>query len=129
MTGHDLLLYFEYQDEGSTLWLPFGCSKSHEIKGDVEEIEISSPTSGVWRQYLTGRKEWSVTCSYLVLAKEQLRDLLEIGNTFNVCFKQRNEQNSTGLSGTCFLKSVIITASEGNLVQGSFTFRGTGALI
>lgn len=91
-------------------------------------IEVSSPTSGQWKQYITGRKEWQVTVNYLVLQRAQIRDMLEVGTTLQVVFKERNEANSTGVSGSATIKTCKITATRGNLIQGTFVFQGSGAL-
>lgn len=128
LQGNDVLLYFYHSDSGGNYWIPFGCSRSHEIQVGAEMIEISGPNSGQWKQYITGRKEWSVTLNYLVLQRAQLRDMLEVGNTYQVVFKQRNEANSTGLVGYATIKTCRITATRGNLIQGTFAFQGSGAL-
>lgn len=102
---------------------------SNEIQTGAELIEISSPTSGQWKEYITGRKSWSVNVSYLVLANDGVRDLLNVGATFTLKFRGRNAVDNTGVTGTAILKSCKITATKGNLVQGSFQFQGTSSLV
>lgn len=127
LQGNDVLLYF-YLNESGGLWIPIGCSRSHDIQVGTEMIEVSSPTSGQWKQYITGRKEWQVTVNYLVLQRAQIRDLLQVGTTLQVVFKQRNEANSTGVVGYATIKTCKITATRGNMIQGSFVFQGSGEL-
>ena len=101
---------------------------SNEIQSGAELIEISSPTSGQWKEYIAGRKNWSINVSYLVLAYNGVRDLLNVGTTYTLKFRGRNSSDATGVQGTAILKSCKITATKGNIVQGSFQFTGTGNL-
>lgn len=101
---------------------------SNEIQSGAEIIEISSPTAGEWKQYISGRKSWSVNVSYLVLANDGVRDLLNVGSSYTLKFRGRNQSDSTGVTGTAILKNCKITATKGNLVQGSFQFTGNGPL-
>jgi len=101
---------------------------SNEIQTGAELIEISSPTSGQWKKYITGRKSWSVNVSYLILANNGVRDLLNVGTSYTLKIRGRNATDATGVVGTGILKSCKITATRGNLVQGSFTFQGTSPL-
>jgi hypothetical protein len=99
-------------------------------------VEISSPSTGLWRNYITGRKSCSLTVGYLVLSDSALgisggngvRDLLQVGNSFTLHFKARGATDANGVSGTFILKTVKITAQRGALVQGSFQFVLNGEL-
>ena len=102
--------------------------KSNEIVCDCELIEISSPSTGAWRQYIAGRKEWSLTVGYLLLASPDVRALLTVGSSYTIKVKGRSDSDSNGVSGTAYLKTCKIDATRGNLVQGSFQFVGTSAL-
>jgi predicted secreted protein len=126
--GNNILVYY-----GTTL---IAGTKSNDVQTAAELIEISSPDTGVWRQYITGRKEGSITVGYLVGATSAftgtgtgIRDLLQVGNTFTLKFKARNASDSDGVSGTFILKTAKITAQRGALVQGSFQFVLSGALL
>lgn len=54
-------------------------SKSCEISIDIDEVEVSSPTSGTWKEWDTKRKEWSVSLSHLVTAGQFPRCLTMAG--------------------------------------------------
>lgn len=43
-------------------------SKSCTLNVQSGTIEIASPQTGTWRQYIRDRREWSVDCSYLMKA-------------------------------------------------------------
>ena len=55
-----------------------------------------------------------------------LADLLKIGTKFGVTIRDR--ANTYSLSGSAFLQQVKQTYTLGNLIAGSFQFKGTGAL-
>lgn len=120
INGNNILIYYNGTAISGT--------KSNEIQTDTELIEISSPSSGEWKSYITGRKNWSINVSFLVLAYDGVRNLLNVGNTFSIKFKGRDSSDSDGVSGSAILKNCKITAIKGNLVQGSFQFVGTGIL-
>lgn len=118
--GNDILIYRNGTAIAGTV--------SNEIQSGAELIEISSPTSGQWKEYIDGRKSWSVNVSYLILANDGVRDLLNVGSSYTLKFRGRNATDNTGVIGTGILKSCKITATKGNLVQGSFQFTGNGPL-
>lgn len=100
--------------------------KSNEIETSCGEIEISSPNSAAWREFIADRKEWSVSTGYLVSAVSDISQVLNVGTTYSLRFCGRT--GTGGVYGSAILTKCSITATRGNLVQGSFTFRGTGTL-
>lgn len=102
---------------------------SNDIQCGAELIEISSPTSGQWAEYISGRKNWSINVSFLVLSDSSVRELLNVGSTYSLKFRGRNSADNTGVTGSAILKNCKITATKGNLVQGSFQFTGNGELL
>lgn len=127
MTGNDLLVYIWFEDVQTELWIPIGCTKSHEIEVDGEMIEVTSPLNGKWREHIDGRIGWSISVSYLVLRNEQVLDLLKVGQKLHLSFCPRNDQEH-GVEGDALLRTCNIRATKGSLVQGSFRFLGTGEL-
>jgi hypothetical protein len=123
-----------------------GGMKSDEITTDVDLVEKSVPGSGTWKSYVPARCSWKISIGYLVLSDSVLgraqapvagvrdsvdrmesgiRDVLSIGTSFTLKFK---DVNRNGVTGSAILKTVRITAIHGNLVQGSFEFVGNGSL-
>ena len=103
-------------------------TKSDEIQVDCETIEIASATDQEWVHRIAGRKSWSLTVGWLVLANQDVRKLLLAGSTVTIKIKGRGESDSNGVTGAAILKTVKITATRGNLAQGSFAFVGNGPL-
>ena len=114
-------------------------TKTTEIQVDSELIEIASATQGAYREYLTGRKQWQVTVNYLVMSatypeaksypNAALTDPLFVGSQYTLKFMNRGVgYQPSGMTGTAILRTCKITATRGNLIQGTFTFVGNGAL-
>lgn len=126
--GNVILVY-----NGTSL---IGGMKSNDVQTDCDLDEKSSPSQGQWKEYLAGRRSGSIQVGYLVLSTSALgvsggngvRDLLQVGNTFTLKFKERGTADSNGVKGSFILKTCKITAQRGNLVAGSFNFVLTGAL-
>ena len=110
------------------VFTPFYASKSSTIQVGSETIEISSPTTGLWRDYIAGRKNWSITTSFLLLALWHATDsLTAVGQTFHIRIYDRTD-SSRYMDGSAILKTAKVTATRGNLVQGSWEFVGCGEL-
>jgi predicted secreted protein len=124
MTGKDIILVLS---QGGTA-LASTAIKSQDIQTEADVLEKASSSQQSWREYIAGRKGWSVTLSYLVLTSEKILDLLKVGQTFSVTMKKADD-NTNKVTGNAILKSVKQTASVGNLAQGSWQLQGTGALV
>lgn len=121
LNGNNILVY----RDGSAI----AGTKSNEIQTQCEAVEISSPDSGAWRKYIAGRKQWSVSVGFLVSSNASvLSQLLNIGSTYTLRIFERDYQNSRYVTGTAMLRTCKITATKGNLCQGSFEFVGVSAL-
>lgn len=123
MTGKDIILVLS---QGGTA-LASTAIKSQDIQTEADVLEKASSSQQSWREYIAGRKGWSVTLSYLVLTSDKILDLLKVGQTFSVTMKKVDD-NINKVTGTAILKAVKQTASVGNLAQGSWQLQGTGAL-
>lgn len=47
--------------------MAIAAAKSCELQVSCDDIEISSPTSGQWREFMADRMEWAVTTNHLVV--------------------------------------------------------------
>lgn len=103
-------------------------AKSCEINVDGEQIETASPSTGTWRTFLAGRKEWSVSCGFLIPASDTpLKSEAAMVNTTVTLTVQSGLSGDT-LTGSAIVKAWKASGTIGNLSQGSFQFRGNGAL-
>ena len=117
MNGNNILVYLN----GTAV----AGLRSNELQTEVDTIETASPNTGVWRTRIAGRKEWSVSAGWLVSIHSDLAKMLNIGTSYTLRFGDRV---GGGLQGTAILTTCDITATRGNIVQGSFRFVGSGAL-
>jgi predicted secreted protein len=105
---------------------PIAGIKSDDIEVTCGLQEVASPSQGNWSEYLAGRKDWQVTTNYLLLSTSGISKLLNVGTTYLLSFYDMS--NSNQLRGNAIMVTAKISAIKGNLVTGSFQFKGTGAL-
>lgn len=109
-------------------------TKSNEITVDSEVIEISAPTTGQWKSFISGRKEWSITTNFLIRSEADIKNRLyennqlTVGQTYSLTICTNIQGGATHLTGNAILKTYKVAATRGNLCTGSFVFVGVGAL-
>ena len=122
--GKNLIIY-----QGGTA---IAGTRSNDIEHSAETIEVSNANVGSSKSFIAGQKQWQVTTNYHVSANDStsLQKVLNVGNAYTLVFGATGQTDSTkhGLTGTAILRQARITATLGNLVQGTFIFQGTGAL-
>lgn len=118
--GNNILVFMNGQAIAGT--------KSDEIQVESDTIEVASETDQDWVHRIAGRKSWSLNVGWLVLANQDVRKVLLAGSVVTIKIKGRVESDSNGVTGSAILKTVKITATRGNLAQGSFAFAGNGSL-
>ena len=99
--------------------------RSNDIQTGCDTIEKASSSQQDWKEYVAGRKGWTLTVNYLVLASTQVADLLYAGQTFDITMKYGT---TNLLTGTALMTAVKQVATVGNLATGAFTLQGSGAL-
>jgi predicted secreted protein len=122
MTGRDIIVILS-QDGVAVASTAI---RSDEIQTQCDVIERASATNQNWKEFMEGRAEWSLTVNYLMLSAARLRDVLKVRQRFDVTLRDRTD--TTQLSGTAIMTSAKQTHTVGNLCQGSFSLKGTGAL-
>ena len=131
VTGKDIYIQADWSGLGD--WYTLAGSKSCQIKGDCEEIEIASPDTGEWYTALAGRKKLTINFSYLLLGdgviydsdSSDIKDVIRLG----IIYKIRIRDGATNLETNAMLKSIDIVATNGNLAQGSIQFVSVGEVI
>ena len=71
-------------------------TKSDEIQVDCETIEIASATDQGWTHHISGRKSWSLTVGWLVLANTDVRKALLVGSSVTIKIKGRERAPRLG---------------------------------
>jgi len=102
--------------------------RSQDIKTSCDTIERASATQQQWEEHIAGRKRWTLSASYLILTAPQIKDLLNVGQTFDITVQKVNDSTNK-VSGTAILTEVSNSAAIGNLAKGNYSFLGTGPLV
>lgn len=120
--GNDLIVLANGQ--------PLAASKSCGIDVSVETKEVALAGTGTFKHYIAGRKSWSVTTNHLVGDSARVADLLaRVGQVFTLSWRMRTDtEEADRMEGSAICAQCKITATRGNLIQGSFTWKGTGAI-
>jgi predicted secreted protein len=100
-------------------------AKSCSLRVENSEIEVSSPTTGNWRQFIAGRNSWVVSTGHLVLAVKS--NVTLVGTMVTLSFEVGGS-STDNVSGSALVKQWDVSGAVGNLAQGSFQFTGSGAL-
>jgi predicted secreted protein len=104
-------------------------AKSCEINIQCDDLEVASATQGKWREFLSGRKDWSVTCGHLLPASgTPLKSSAAMVGT-KVTLSIQTDMTGDILTGSAIVKSWRASGAVDNLATGAFSFRGSGALV
>ena len=108
---------------------PIAGARSCDIETDCDLKAVSSPSSGEYLEYKTGRKTWSVMVNYLLLSTgTPVLDAKNIGTRYYLKCYTNSNSSTDKIEGYAILRSVKITGTVGNLAQGSWVFQGDGAI-
>lgn len=103
-----------------------GLEKSNDISVSCDMIETANSTS-TWKSFIAGRKEWSITVNYLVGSVSDMVSLLTVGTSVTVQIKYGSNSNPM-MYGSAIISQCRITSTTDTLIQGVFTFKGSGTL-
>ena len=101
-------------------------TKVNEIQIECETIEITNTSSAQWRKFIAGRKTWTVSTSFLVMASADIKKVLESGTIFTLQIRDR--QGSAILQGQAILKTSKMSFPKAALATGSISFQGIDEL-
>ena len=114
-----------------------GGSVSCEIEISSSSIEVSSPDSSQWLDFIAGRKTWRMTLGKLLILPD-FYDGIKVGSKVVVQFgysinpKEGMEPSERFTAhyyeGTALITRWGMSAKNGDYASGSFEFQGCGAL-
>ena len=96
--GKDLIL----KDYSNGIVL--AASKSLELNINGETIEVGRTSGEMWRKFITGRKDWSISVSTLVGSGQFSASAAMIGKTYGVKFVNGQSATAALLYGICICK-------------------------
>lgn len=100
-------------------------TRTNEINTECGSIEIASATQQDWQEFIAGRKSWSLSVGWLLLANADVQKVLKVGTMVTVYVKTGSTQLLTGMA---LITQARLTLGQGNLANGSFALKGSGAL-
>lgn len=100
-------------------------TRTNEINTECGAIEIASATQQDWQEFIAGRKSWSLSVGWLLLANADVQKILKVGTMVTIYVKTGSTQL---LTGKALITQARLTLGQGNLAQGSFALKGSGAL-
>ena len=118
--GRDLLVYAD--------GVVVAAAKSCSLSMEADTLETAGVDAGA-RSYMSGRKNWSVKVGNLITSVQghfaPIGAMLRLSMV--ICDELGNP-TSDRLTGEAFVTGADVTGTVGHLVQGSFTFKGSGQL-
>lgn len=118
--GRDLLVYAD--------GVVVAAAKSCSLSMEADTLETAGVDAGA-RSYMSGRKDWSVKVGNLVTSVQghfaPIGAMLRLSMV--ICDELGNP-TSDRLTGEAFVTGADVAGTVGHLVQGSFTFKGSGQL-
>ena len=100
---------------------------SHDVETASGCIEKAGATQGKYREYIPGRKQFTIKAEWLMVPSAVMLGLLQTGQTFAVSsYDRQNERRN--VHGVARLESCSIKMTRGELVHGQFVLRGSGDL-
>ena len=118
--GRDLLVYAD--------GVVVAAAKSCSLSMEAGTLETAGVDAGA-RSYMSGRKDWSVKVGNLVTSVQghfaPIGAMLRLSMV--ICDELGNP-TSDRLTGEAFVTGADVTGTVGHLVQGSFSFKGSGQL-
>jgi hypothetical protein len=118
--GRDLLVYAD--------GVVVAAAKSCSLSMEADTLETAGVDAGA-RSYMSGRKDWSVKVGNLVTSVQghfaPIGAMLRLSMV--ICDELGNP-TSDRLTGEAFVTGADVTGTVGHLMQGSFSFKGSGAL-
>ena len=102
-------------------------AKSIEINVKCDTVERTSANSALYREYITGRKDWNFQISSFVTSSQFRGAKSMVGITYNVKFTLQGSTTAL-MSGKAICTQAKITDQKGSIAKGSCVVQGSGAL-
>ena len=116
------------QTYNGSSWVAIAATKSDELQAEADMIEKASATQQSWKEYIPGRKGWSLNVSWLVSQVADIQKVLQVGTRVQLRIGSRSNPAWYNVTGYAYVKTCKVTMTRGNIATGSFSFIGDGAL-
>lgn len=103
-------------------------SRSCSVKENRDVVEVSSPSSDIWKEYIPARCSWTGTSENLLSSDEsELEAAFRDGTPLPMSFRERGTDGRQ-YRGYVIIKEKNITARIGDVAIYTLSFQGTGPL-
>lgn len=116
------------QTQNGSSWVAVAATKSDELQAEADMIEKASATQQSWKEYIPGRKGWSLNVNWLVSQVADIQKVLQVGTRVQLRIGSRSNPAWSNVTGYAYVKTCKVTMTRGNIATGSFSFIGDGAL-
>lgn len=116
------------QVSNGSSWVAVAATKSDELQAEADMIEKASATQQSWKEYIPGRKGWSLNVSWLVTQVSDIQKVLQVGTRVQLRIGSRSNPAWNNVTGYAYIKTCKVTMTRGNIATGSFSFIGDGEL-
>lgn len=124
LNGNNIIV----QTYNGSSWVAIAATKSDELQAEADMIEKASATQQSWKEYIPGRKGWSLNVSWLLTLTSDIEKVLQVGTRVQLRICSRSNPAWDNVTGYAYVKTCKVTATRGNIATGSFSFIGDGAL-
>ncbi|MCM1372948.1 MAG: phage tail protein [Bacteroides sp.] len=120
-------LILGYQDEEGEFHA-FAYARSCEIKQKSDTVEVASPSSGRWKEFIFGRCEWTATCECLLSDDEsETERRFREGLPVTVCLRTRGKSGDM-YKGEAIITSLSLSGRLHEMAGYTIGLKGTGEL-
>ena len=100
---------------------------TNDVETQAASIERAGASQGRYREYIKGRKTWTMTCEWLMVSSAMMVGLIYAGQTFAISCYDRDSINATrNVHGVAYLDECKIQMTQGQVIHGHFRFHGNG---
>lgn len=126
MNGNNIIVY----TYNGSAWTAIASVRSDELQHECDLIEKASATQQGSKEYIVGRKQWSLNVNWMLTTASDLEKVLTVGTRVKIHVGARGGYSggTGGLTGFAYVKMCKVTSTRGNLSVGSFAFVGDGPL-
>ena len=99
--------------------VPVAAVVTHDVNTEAVSIEKASATQGQFREFVAGRKQFTIKAEWLMVSSAMMLGLLQTGQTFAVSsYDRQNERRN--VHGIAKMEACNIQLTRGTLVHGQF---------
>lgn len=114
--------------DGNDAFKAFAYARGCEIDLQADMIEIASPSSDMWKEFIAGRCEWSMTCECLLAKDEsEIEGIFRAREPIKVSCRLRDGSGYRH-TGNAIINSLKLSGRLHEMASYTIGLKGTGPL-